>query len=759
MINENEVVNLSRRRILKGTLAGGVILGMHVGGVTSAFAAQPASASGAASGVFSPNVYVSVAPSGDIFIVAHRSEMGTGIRTSLAMILADELDADWRKVRVVQAQGDAKYGDQNTDGSRSIRQFFQPLRVAGGTARQMLIAAAAEQWKVDPTSCSTEPGYVVHASTKRRLAYGALAASAARQPMPSADKVRPTLKNEDAWRYIGKSMKIVDLDDIVHGHATYGIDVVLPGMAYASIEHPPVYGATLKHVDDSEAMKVKGVLRVVQIPSAPISGGFRPLGGVAVLATNSWAALQGRRKLKLEWDMGPNASYDSTAYRKLLEDTARQSGKVVRNNGDVAASLASAAKHVSADYYVPHYAHATMEPVCATASYEKDAVTVWATTQNPQQTRTTVAQVLGLDEHAVTVNVTLLGGGFGRKSKPDYVAEAAFLSREAGKPVKVTWTREDDIRNDYFHAVCAQHMEGGLDANGKTTAWLHRTVFPSIQSTFAPNVTYGAPGELGQGVTDMPYDIANVRCENGPVPAHTRIGWYRSVYNIPHTFAVGSFVDELAHAAGKDPVEHLLAMLGAPRHIDLPAMGVNYPNYAASLDEYPIDTARYAAVVRAVAARSGWSNPLPARHGRGIAVHRSFLSYVAAVAQVQVADDGSVRVTRVDIAVDCGRVINPDRVVAQFEGAVVMALGNTLYSQISFKNGATEQSNFTDYNVARIDSVPETHVYIVPSTAPPGGVGEPGVPPTSAAICNAIFKATGTRIRALPVDTSLLKRT
>jgi isoquinoline 1-oxidoreductase subunit beta len=752
----SEIVNLSRRSLLKGTLAGGVILGLHVGGVTSAFAAQVVSKGPAATGAFNPNVYISVAPSGEIFLVVHRSEMGTGIRTSLAMVLADELDADWRTVKIVQAQGDAKYGDQNTDGSRSVRQFFQPLRVAGGTARQMLIAAAAEQWKVDPATCTTELGHVVHAPSKRRLAYGALAASAAHQPMPSADKVH--LKSKDEWRYIGKSLQIVDLDDIVHGRATYGIDVVLPGMAYASIEHPPVYGATLKHVDDSDALKVKGVLRVVQIPVTPISSGFRPLGGVAVLATNSWAALQGRRKLKLEWDMGPNASYDSAAYRKVLEDTARQPGKAARNNGDVAAALEHAAKRVSADYYVPHLAHATMEPVCATASYENGAVKVWATTQNPQQARTTVAQVLGLEEHAVTINVTLLGGGFGRKSKPDYVAEAAFLSRAAGKPVKVTWTREDDMRNDYYHAVCAQHLEGGLDASGKTVAWLHRTVFPSIQSTFKPNVTYGVAGELQQGVTDMPYDIANVRCENGPAQAHTRIGWYRSVYNIPHGFAAGSFVDELAHAAGKDPVEHLLAMLGEPRRIDLHAMGVDYPNYGASIDEYPIDTARHAAVVREVAARSGWGKPLPARYGRGIAVHRSFLSYVAVVAQVHVADDGSVRVTRVDIAADCGRVINPDRVTAQFEGAVVMALGNTLYSEISFKNGATEQSNFTDYNVARIDSVPETHVYIVPSDAPPGGVGEPGVPPTSAAICNAIFNATGTRIRALPVDTSLLKR-
>ncbi|MGF6612674.1 isoquinoline 1-oxidoreductase beta subunit [Paraburkholderia sp. WSM4175] len=751
-----EIVNVSRRGVLKGTLAGGVVLGLQIGGAGTAFAASVLSSANGAKGAFAPNVYVSVAPSGEIILVVHRSEMGTGIRTSLAMILADELDADWNAVKVVQAQGDAKYGDQNTDGSRSIRQFFQPLREAGGTARQMLVAAAAVQWRVAPATCHTEPGHVVHAASGRRVAYGALATAAARQPVPGRDALH--LKDEGTWRYIGKSLPIVDLDDIVHGRATYGIDVVLPRMTYASIERSAVYGATLKSVDSTETMKVPGVLHVIRIPAAPLPAGFQPLGGVAVVATSTWAAMQGRRKLRLDWDLGPNASYDSQAYRKALEDTARQPGKIVRNNGDTAAALKSAAHHVSADYYVPHLAHAAMEPLAATASYANGAVEVWTATQNPQQARTTVAQVLGLQEPAVTINVTLLGGGFGRKSKPDYVAEAAFLSREVGAPVKLTWTREDDVHNDYFHAVCAQHMEGGLDAHGKTVAWLHRTVFPSISSTFKADVRYGAAGELGQGVTDMPYDIANVRCENGAASAHTRIGWYRSVYNIPHGFALGSFVDELAAAARQDPVQHLLTLLGTPRHVDLHALGVDYPNYGASIDEYPIDTARYAAVVRAAAVRSGWSTALPARHGRGIAVHRSFLSYVAAVAHVQVADDGSVRVTRVDLAVDCGRIVNPDRVVAQFEGAVVMALGNTLYSELTFRNGASEQSNFTDYRVARIDSVPETHVYIVPSNAPPGGVGEPGVPPTSAAICNAIFNATGQRIRALPVDTSLLKR-
>ncbi|WP_429260093.1 molybdopterin cofactor-binding domain-containing protein [Paraburkholderia sp. GAS334] len=358
------------------------------------YRASPLTSSSGVKAVFAPNVYVAIAPSGEIVLVVHRSEMGTGIRTSLAMILADELDADWKTVKVVQAQGDAKYGDQNTDGSRSIRQFFQPLREAGGSARQMLVAAAAAQWRVSPASCRTEPGHVVHSASGRRLSYGALA-------------------------------------------------------------------------------------------------------------------------------------------------------------------------------------------------------------------------------EAVTINVTLLGGGFGRKSKPDYVAEAAFLAREVGAPVKPTWTREDDIRNDYFHAVCAQHMEGGLDAQGKTIAWLHRSVFPSIGSTFTPNVIYGSAGELGQGVTDMPYEIANVQCENGAAPAHTRIGWYRSVYNIPHGFALGSFVDELAAAARQDPVQHLLALLGSPRRVDLHAPGGDYPNYGASIDEYPIDTARYAAVVRAAAVRSNCPQRCPLAMGAG----------------------------------------------------------------------------------------------------------------------------------------------
>jgi isoquinoline 1-oxidoreductase beta subunit len=350
-----------------------------------------------------------------------------------------------------------------------------------------------------------------------------------------------------------------------------------------------------------------------------------------------------------------------------------------------------------------------------------------------------------------------LGGGFGRKSKPDYVAEAAVLSQKLSAPVKVTWSRPDEIKHDYYHAICAQHLEAGLDAGGHATAWLHRTVFPPIEATFQPDVTYGAAGELQQGVTDMPYAIPNIRCENGAAANHVRIGWYRSVFNIPHAFAVCSFADELAAAAGRDPLDYLRQLIGEPRHIDLPALGVNYPNYGASLELYPIDTGRLRGVLDLVAAKSGWGQKLPARQGRGIAVHRSFLTYVATVVHVAVGNDGQLTIPRIDMAVDSGLVVNPDRVRAQMEGAAIMAISNALYSNISAKRGRIEQGNFDDYPVARTDITPDTRVYIVDSSAPPAGVGEPGVPPTMPAICNAVYAATGKRIRALPIDAQLLK--
>ena len=750
------VINLSRREIVAGGVAAaGLVLGLRIG-----FRALPAAAADApANATFEPNVYLIIDHTGLVTIVAHRSEMGTGIKTGLPMVLADELGADWRRVLIVQAQGDPKYGDQNTDGSRSTRQLYQPMREAGASARQMLEAAAAHVWNVNANDCQARNHSIVHVPSGRQLSFGEAAKVAATLEIAPTDHMELRFKPASEWRYVGKPIPVVDLDPIVRGKATYGIDVTIPGMKYASVERCPVYGGKALHFDAADALKVPGVEQVVEIPATPIPSGFYPLGGVAVIASNTWSAQQGRQKLKITWDLGPNVNHDSTAYRAQLEATANQPGRVVRNQGDVDAAPDAAEHRISADYFVPYYAHAPMEVPNAVARFVDGKCEIWTPTQFPQSARTTAAQVLGLQEEHVTVNVTLLGGAFGRKSKSDYVAEAALLSRRIGAPVKVTWTREDEIQHDYYHAISAQHLKAGLDAGGHPSAWLHRTVFPAIESTFQPDVTYGSAGELQQGVTDMPYEIANVRCENGPAANHVRIGWYRSVYNIPHAFAVCSFADELAHAAGKDPLEYLRQLLGEPRKLDFAAMHADYPNYGASLDMYPVDTARLRGVLDLVARNSEWGSPLPPRHGRGIAVHRSFLSYAAAVVQVAVSTDGQITIPRVDIGLDCGLVVNPDRVRAQLEGAVIMGISNALYSNISIKQGRIEQSNFGDYLVARTDITPETHVHIVESSAPPGGVGEPGVPPVAPAICNAIFAATGRRVRALPIDPAQLKGT
>jgi isoquinoline 1-oxidoreductase beta subunit len=448
------ITNVSRRDLFKGAAAAsGLVLGFHLGFRKLPFA------DAAETPNFAPNAFLSIDETGLVTIVASRYEMGTGIKTDLPLVLADELGADWNQVKVVQAQGDPKYGDQNTDGSRSTWQFFGPMRLAGATARQMPETAAAQTWNVPVGECRVQNRFVAHASSGRKLAFGDLAKRAAAMPAPPPDQVR--LKDRKDWRYIGKPYPVVDLKDIVRGRATYGIDVVVPGMKYASVERRPVYGGKVKSFDSKDALSVAGVERVLEIPATPMPSGFKPLGGIGVIANNTWSAQQGRQRLKIEWDYGPNFRHDSAAYRTELEATAREPGKVVRNHGDFHGALASAAKRVSADYFVPHLAHAQMEVPNAVAYWVANTCQTWSPTQNPTQVRQTVAQVLGINETDVTVNVTLLGGGFGRKSKPDYVAEAAVLSRMVGTPVKVTWTREDDIQHDYYHAICAQHLETG----------------------------------------------------------------------------------------------------------------------------------------------------------------------------------------------------------------------------------------------------------------------------------------------------------
>ncbi len=754
------IANVSRRTFLQGASAlGGLVLAL---GYSAALRAEDPPKYGADAmphgWVDNPLVFVSIGEDGIVSIVCHRSEMGQGVRTSMPMIIADELEADWARVRVVQAPGDeVRYGNQDTDGSRSTRHFFLPMRRCGAAARQMLEAAAAARWQVSVGDVQAKNHEIVHLSTGRRLGYGELAAEAAGMPLPAEDAIR--LKDPSQFRYIGTGrLKLVDALDIVAGTAQYAIDTRLPGMLYAVIARPPVSGGKVMSFDGADALKVPGVVHVTQIDATPGPAHFNPLGGVAVIAKNTWAAMQGRNALKIVWDDGPNAGYDSVAYRAKLEEAARKPARVVRDDGDFTAAAAAAAKRISAEYYLPHLAHASMEPPAACARIEQGKCEVWGGFQSPQSARDLVAKRLGMPVEDVTVHVTLLGGGFGRKSKCDFGIEAAVLSKAMdGKPVKVVWTRDDDLRNDYFHTVSVERLEAGVDASGLPVAWLHRTVAPTIDSTFDPEARQQANYELGMGVINVPYAIPNIRIENPEAIAHTRIGWFRSVSNIPHAFAVQSFVAELAAAAGRDPKDFLLEVIG-PARIVTPQMMSDTFNDGESPERYPVDTGRLRGVIELAAKEAGWGRSLPKGSGLGLAAHYSFVSYAAAVVQVAVDADGAMTIPRVDIAIDCGATINPDRVRAQMEGACVMGVSAAMSGAITFKAGRAEQENFHQYEVTRMHEAPrEIRVHIVPGDygKPLGGVGEPGVPPILPALCNAIFAATGKRIRQLPIGDQL----
>jgi isoquinoline 1-oxidoreductase beta subunit len=735
----NRIEPVTRRTFLGHLFsAGALVIGARIAPLEVLAAGKADTAS------WNPNVYLGIETDGTVIIVAHRSEMGTGIRSVLPTVLADELEADWKRVRIEQAIGDAKYGSQNTDGSCSIRDFYDAMREAGATARMMLERAAAARWNVPVSECKAQNHQVIHTKSKRRLGYGELAPNAAKLPAPKKEELK--FKSPAESRYIGRDIPTIDRDDICAGKGTFGVDASMPGMVYASIEHSPVFGGKLKTYDDSEARKVRGVRQTVVIPELKPPYQFKPLGGVAVIADNTWAAMKGREKLKIEWDAGENASYDSAKYKQALIETVRQPQKVARNIGDVDAEFAKGGKTHEAEYYAPHLAHAPMEPPAAVADFRDGKVVIHAATQNPQAVQDTVAAALGIDKKNVECHVTLLGGGFGRKSKPDYCAEAALLSKAVGKPVKVTWSREDDIRFDYYHSVAAMYLKAAVDDKGRPTAWLQRSAFPSIGAMFNPATRAGQGFELGMGWTNVPFDIPHHRVENGPAQAHVRIGWLRSVSNIYHAFGVHSFADELAALANRDRVEYLLDLLGQPRKVDLGQRG-------GLADKFPLETGRLRNVIELVAEKSGWAKFKPSKgHALGIAAHWSFYSYVASVVEVVVDDNGKIRIPRVVTAVDAGKIINPDRVKNQFEGAAVFGASIALMSEITSAGGEIQQSNFHDYMVARMQEAPlETHVHLISSDAPPAGVGEPGVPPIPPALCNAVFAATGKRVRDLPL--------
>ena len=764
MNNTLNLDNTARRTWLKSMGAGGLILA--VGQTGNVFAQSAAAVKEVKYGgdgmpgglVDNPLVFVSIDAAGVVSVVCHRSEMGQGVRTSFTMVVADELEADLSRVKVVQALGDeARYGNQNTDGSRSLRHSMEPLRRVGAAARAMLEAAAAARWKVPVSEVQARMHELVHLPSGRKLGFGEVALDAAALPVPARASLK--LKKPAEFRYIGKSnTPLIDGNDIVRGRAVYGTDIRLDGMVYAVVARPPVMGGKLKRFDAAKALKVPGVLRVIELKSTPLPAAHNPLGGVAVVANNTWSAIKGREALVLEWDDGPHASYDSDTYKATLEGSARQPAKALRNDGDVTAALAKATRRVQAEYYLPHLAHATMEPPVATVRIVDKHCEIWAPTQAPQGARDFVAKSLGFKQEQVTLNVTLLGGGFGRKSKFDFIAEAALVSQAmGGTPVKLQWTREDDIHHDYYHTVAVEHMESALDAKGKPIAWLHRSAAPSIGSTFSLGAKMLNAGEMGMTAINVPFQIPNVRIETPEAEAHTRIGWFRSVYNIPHAFAVQSFVSELAAAAKRDPKDYLLELIGPARRID-PRTLSDHTNYGESPERYPIDTGRMARVVKLAAAGAKWGRKMPKGRGLGIAVAYSFMSYVATVVEVEVDAKGALRVIAVDSAVDCGPQVNPERIRSQLEGAVIMGLGLAKHGEITFKAGKVVQSNFNDHAMLRLNESPQTiRVHFAPAdySVAPGGVGEPGLPPIAPALCNAIFAATGQRIRRLPIGEQL----
>ena len=758
------ILNISRRGFIKSVGAGGaLVLGARVipNSLIPEAYAQATSAQ--------PNLFVSIANDGMVTITCSRVEMGQGVRTGIPMILADELEADWSRCKLWQAPGDeTKYDPagkdgQNTDGSRSTRHHLDVMRQLGAEARYVLEMAAAKKWGVDINEVYAKNHRIHHTPTGRSFDFGELVAEAAEINLPEGDaKPAPVLKDKSQWKYIGKDMPGIDNYDMTTGGANYGADIKIPGMKIAVIARSPVFRGKVKSFDASEALKVQGVEQVVEIPALADDKApeFRALGGIAVIGANTWSVLEGRKKLKIEWDNGPNVEHDSSTYDDKLRESARQGGHVIRDRGNVDEALNGAAKVVEAEYFVPYFIHTPMEPPAAVVDANVQPVKVWACTQSPNETRQYVAEALGLEKKDVECWTTLLGGGFGRKSKPDFACEAAILSKMTGAPVRVQWTREDEIQNGYYHTASAQAMKAGLDESGKVVGWHHKGAWPSILGLWNPAQKTGFNIEYGLGYVDMPYnEIPNLRIENGEADVMIRVGWYRSVNNIQHAFAMNCFANELAEAAGRDPVEFLLELIGEADEMDLSKDGVEeYWNYGDAIEDWPIMPKRLSNVLRIAAEKSGYGKQLPKGHGLGLACHRAFHSYVASAVHVVVHDDGSFTVPQVDMVIDCGRYVNPEGVRKQIEGAAIY--GNTVanYGKITTTKGAVDQSNFHDYPVTRMSDAPlNIRVHVVEDYVHlrPCGAGEPGVPPYAPALVNAIYNATGKRIRQLPIGDQL----
>jgi isoquinoline 1-oxidoreductase beta subunit len=709
----NGIVKISRRDFIRTGLVfgSGLVLACHFN------LPKPEKLQGRPA-AFAPNAFLRVDVDGSVTIVVNHSEMGQGVYTSLPMIVAEELDCDWQTVRVQAAPVAAVYnhtlfGSMVTGGSTSVRTEWERLAQAGAAARDMLRRAAALTWKASPEACATEKGQVVHPDG-RRLTYGELASKAAKLDVPGKVK----LKDPSRYSLIGHPVHRLDTPAKIDGSAQFGIDVRRDGMLTAVIARPPVFGATLKNMEDAKAKTIPGVRAVAKVPA-----------GVAVVAEGFWPALQGREALELEWEEGPGAALSTASLRQQYAGLSRTPGLPARRQGDPEGALARASQTLEAEYELPFLAHAPMEPLNCAVDLRPDGCDIWTGTQMQTLDRDAAARIAGLPPEKVRVHTTFLGGGFGRRGNPasDFVREAVEVAKAVGRPVKVIRTREDDMRAGFYRPMSHHRLSAGLDAGKKISAWRHTIVCQSIMAgtPFAAMIKNGIDETSVEGAADTPYACPNflvdLHSPRLPIP----VQWWRSVGHSHNAFVVESFLDEVAHAAGRDPLALRRKLLaGHPRHLG---------------------------VLELAAAKAGWGTPLPEGHARGIAVHYSFGSYVAQVAQVSVSHYGNVRVHRVVCAVDCGRIVNPDTIAAQMESAIVFGLSAALYDAITFKKGRVEQGNFDDYRLLSLDETPRIEVYIVESKEAPGGIGEPGVPPIAPAVANALFAATRARVRSLPL--------
>jgi len=725
----------SRRGFLKTTATGGaaLVIGFCLPGFAAA-ADDPQSQEEKRVNPF--NSWVVIDQNGQVTLRVGKSEMGQGVMSSLPTILADELECDWRKVRIEQAETNPDlYGDQGTGGSSSVRESWRPLRQAGAAAREMLISAAAETWSVDPATCFAKNGSVVHNPRGRSLTYGQLVAKASALPSPSLKEVK--LKNPDNFHYIGVSVPRADIAQKIDGSGIFGIDVRMPGMLRAVVARCPVFEGKVKKFDAKRAKAVPGVIDVFEIPA--VYDNAHAAGGVAVIASSTWAALEGRKALAIDWDKGKWANESTAGLKEQLASLTAKPGKVLKNDGDAESALAHASQKVEAAYELPFLAHASMEPMNCTADVRAGRAELWSPTQGPVWNRDMVATVTGLKKENVIVHTTLMGGGFGRRYMTDFAVEAAQISKHAGKPVQLLWTREDDMGHDFYRPQFHHRLSGAVGPRGEIVTWRHRIASVPI-GPYWDKKSKPEDSEIGSAIF-LPYAMQNFRIEYAPADSGVPRAWWRSVEEASSAFAVESFLDELAAAAKIDPLKFRLGLLTKPAKIKNPM----------SQETIPVDTRRFKAVLELAAARSGWGKPAAKGRGRGIAAFYSFDSYAAEVAEVSVAPGGKLKVHRITCAVDCGRAVDPDGVKAQVESAVVYALSAALMGEITIKDGSVEQSNFHDYPVLRISDMPEVDVHITPSEESPTGIGEPPVPPLAPAVTNAIFAATGKRVRRLPI--------